>query len=227
MRQIPAADLEPFNIDRAMTLVREAVREYPRAAMFELAEEGYRSLFEQTVACLLSVRTYDEVSLVAARRLFKQARSPAEIGKMPPEQIDTLIGNVTFHERKAGQIQAIARRTVEEFGGELPCNPDVLLSFGGIGPKCTNLALGIACGAERISVDIHVHRVTNRWGYVKASRPEATMTELEQMLPGRYWLEINALLVPFGKHICTGVNPKCSACPLNVMCRRVGVTSYR
>jgi endonuclease-3 len=146
---------------------------------------------------------------------------------MSAEQIDALIGTVTFHERKAEQILEIARRTIEDFGGDLPCDPDILLSFGGIGPKCTNLALGIACGAERISVDIHVHRVTNRWGYVRAARPEQTMVELEQLLPKRYWLEINAQLVPFGKHICTGVNPNFRTCPVNTMCRRVGVTSYR
>ena len=227
MRQLPVTDLEPFDIDRAMTLVREAVQGYPKAAMFELADDGHRSLFEQTVACLLSVRTYDEVSIVAARRLFERAPTPEAIVEMSAEQIDALIGTVTFHERKAEQILEIARRTIEDFGGDLPCDPDILLSFGGIGPKCTNLALGIACGAERISVDIHVHRVTNRWGYVRAARPEQTMVELEQVLPKRYWLEINAQLVPFGKHICTGVNPKCTTCPVNTMCRRVGVTSYR
>lgn len=221
------AGREPFDIDRAMGLVREVVRGYPKAAMFELADDGYRSLFEQTVACLLSVRTYDEVSIVAARKLFEQAATPAEISDLTFDRVDRLIGGVTFHERKAEQIRAIARRTVEEFGGTLPCDPDVLLSFDGIGPKCANLALGIACGAERISVDIHVHRVTNRWGYVKAARPEQTMLELEKVLPRRYWLEINANLVPFGKHVCTGINPKCSTCPLNSMCARVGVTSYR
>jgi endonuclease-3 len=223
----PIDELEPFDIDRAMNAIREAVRGYPKAAMFELVDDGYGSLFEQTIACLLSVRTYDEVSIEAARRLFERAKSPADISAMSPEEIDGLIDTVTFHERKAVQIQAIARRTLSEYDGVLPCDPDVLLSFDGIGPKCTNLALGIACGAERISVDIHVHRVTNRWGYVHAVRPELTMVELEQVLPKRYWLDINAQLVPFGKHICTGVNPKCSTCPVNTMCRRIGVTSHR
>jgi len=102
-----------------------------------------------------------------------------------------------------------------------------VLSFNGIGPKCTNLALGIACGQPRISVDIHVHRVTNRWGYVQTSRPELTMTALEQVLPQRYWIEINSLLVPFGKHICTGERPHCSTCPLQAMCPKRGVTTHR
>lgn len=218
---------DTFDIDRAMNLVRDAVAEYPRAAMFELADDGRISLFEQLIACLLSVRTYDEVSIAAARRLFERAPTPAAVEDMPVDQIDALIDPVTFHERKAMQIREIARIVNRDYAGRLPCDPEVLLSFDGIGPKCTNLALGIACGAERISVDIHVHRVTNRWGYISAARPELTMVELERVLPRTYWLEINALLVPFGKHICSGIRPKCSTCPLNTMCRRRGVTSHR
>jgi endonuclease-3 len=102
-----------------------------------------------------------------------------------------------------------------------------LLSFQGVGPKCANLTLGIACNLPLIGVDIHVHRVTNRWGYVQAPTPEKTMVALQEKLPQPYWIEINALLVPFGKHICTGVAPKCSTCPLLEMCQQVGVTSRR
>ncbi len=221
------ADKEPFDIDLVMDRVREAVRPFPKAAMFELSEEGYSTLFEQLIACLLSVRTYDEVSLVAARQLFAEARTPEALAAMSPAAVDRLIGKVTFHERKAEQIVEIAKRTVADHGGALPCDPDALLAFPGIGPKCTNLALGIACDASRISVDIHVHRVTNRWGYVSAPTPEQTMAALERTLPERYWIEINALLVPFGKHICTGVRPKCSTCPVLSMCRQIGVTSHR
>ena len=96
-----------------------------------------------------------------------------------------------------------------------------------MGPKCAHLALGVACGASLISVDIHVHRVTNRWGYVRTSTPEATMLALQEKLPRRYRIEINALLVPFGKHICTGTLPKCSTCPVLRWCRQVGVTKHR
>jgi endonuclease III len=102
-----------------------------------------------------------------------------------------------------------------------------LLSFAGVGPKCANLALGIACDEKVISVDIHVHRITNRWGYVKTSSPEKTIDALAAKLPKKYWIEINALLVPFGKHICTGQRPKCSTCPVLEYCQQVGVTSYR
>lgn len=218
---------EPFDIDVVMARVRDAVRDYPPAALFALADEGHRSLFEQVVACILSVRTYDEVTLPTARRLFKAAPTPAALADLPTEEIETLINSVSFSEPKARQIQAIARATVEEHGGTLPCDRDILLAFHGVGPKCANLALGIACGEPWISVDVHVHRVTNRWGYVQTKTPEQTTTALEATLPERYWVEINRLLVPFGKHICTGRQPHCSTCPVLDMCRQVGVTSHR
>ncbi|MDQ3248041.1 MAG: endonuclease III [Chloroflexota bacterium] len=222
-----AAEKRPFDIDLAVARIREAVQPFPKAAMFELADDGYASPFEQLVACIISIRTYDEVSLPCARNLFALGRTAAQIMQLSPAEIDGAIGQSTFHEAKAYQIQAIAQRVVEEYGGELPCDAEVLLSFKGVGPKCTNLALGIACGQPVISVDIHVHRVTNRWGYVHAKTPEKTLAVLETRLPQPYWIEINRLLVPFGKHICTGTRPHCSTCPVLEMCQQVGVTSPR
>jgi endonuclease-3 len=194
--------------------------------MFALAELGHRSLFEQLVACILSIRTRDEVSLVAARRLFEAAPAAEDIARLPVSRIDTVIGDVTFHGAKAPQIRNIAR-LADQRGGELPCDLPTLLSLPGVGPKCAHLALGIACSATLISVDVHVHRVTNRWGYVSAATPEQTMAELQRRLPRRYWVEINALLVPFGKHVCTGRLPRCSTCPVLDMCRQVGVEAHR
>jgi endonuclease III len=220
------ASKRPFRIGTVLTRVRRAVRPLPKAAMFALAELGHRSLFEQVVACILSIRTYDEVSLVTARRLFEAAPTPSTIARLSISRIDSLIGDVSFHRAKAPQIRAIAR-IADERGGELSCDESALLALPGVGPKCAHLALGIACGATLISVDIHVHRVTNRWGYVRAPTPEKTMAELERRLPPRHWVEINSLLVPFGKHVCTGRLPKCSTCPVLDMCRQVGVTSHR
>jgi endonuclease-3 len=216
-----------FDIDVAIRDIEDAVRPYPKAAMFELADSGFRSPFEQLVACMISIRTQDEVSLPTARRLFEQARSPAEMVQLTPQEIDQLIRDCSFHERKAWQIHALAERLVEEHDGELPCERSLLLSFDGVGPKCANLALGVACGQAYISVDIHVHRVTNRWGYVEATTPEKTMAALEGKLPRQYWLDINRLLVPFGKHICTGQRPRCSACSLLDMCEQIGVENPR
>lgn len=218
---------KPFDIDLAMERIEKAVRPFPKAALFELAEAGFDSPFEQLVACIISIRTYDEVMLPTARRFFEKARTPAEVSRLTVAEIDTLIHDSSFHERKAGQILAMAGRLVAEYQGELPCDREVLLSFSGVGPKCANLVMGIACNEARIGVDIHVHRVTNRWGYVAAGTPEKTTDALEAKLPSRYWVEINRLLVPFGKHICTGRLPKCSTCPVLEMCQQVGVTSHR
>jgi endonuclease III len=218
---------KPFNISRAAKLIDRAIRPYKKAAMFELAEDGFNSTFEQLVACMISIRTFDEVTIPVARGLFEKARTPEKMVQLSVEEIDGLIRQSTFHERKAVQILELAQRAIDEFGGELPCSEEVLLSFSGVGPKCAHLVLGIACGEPFISVDIHVHRVTNRWGYVAASTPEKTMMALEKKLPKRYWVEINRLLVPFGKHICTGSMPRCSICPVLDMCQQVGVKAHR
>jgi endonuclease-3 len=203
------------------------VKPFARAALFELADDGFGSAFEQLVACILSIRTLDEVTIPTALRLFERARTPAQVAALPVGEIDALIRTSSFHETKASTIHAVATRCVAEHGGQLPCDEALMLSFRGVGPKCTSLVLGIACGEPRIGVDIHVHRVTNRWGYVRAATPEKTMAELHAVLPRRYWVEINRLLVPFGKHVCTGRLPKCSTCPVLEFCRQVGVTSHR
>lgn len=216
-----------FDIDEMMARIREGVKPFPKAAMFALRDEGFGSLFEQLAACLISIRTRDEATLPIARRLFGAARTPADVAALGPDEVARLIHGCAFAEPKARQICAIAEKTAAELGGELPCDFDVLTSFPGVGPKCANLALGVACGQARIGVDIHVHRVTNRWGYVRAATPETTMVELEKVLPKRYWVEINERLVPFGKHICTGTLPKCSICPVLEFCRQVGVTAHR
>ena len=216
-----------FDIHIAMPLIEKAVEPYPKAALFELAQEGYTSPFEILVACILSIRTLDEVMLPTAKRLFARARTPSEIASLTPTGLGELIRSSTFPGQKAQNICALAARVETEFNGELPCDRDVLLSFSGVGPKCANLTLSIACGRPFISVDVHVHRITNRWGYVRASTPEKTMAALEAVLPKEYWVDINRLLVPFGKHICTGNRPKCSTCPVRGMCARVGVTGMR
>jgi endonuclease-3 len=223
----PEPSERPFDIDAVMAEVREAVRPFPEAAMFALAREGYSSVFEQLVACIVSIRTLDETTIPVARRLFGVARTPEAMSRLAVEELDALIAPSTFHEAKAPQILEIARRAQEEHGGRLPCSYEVLTGFAGVGPKCANLVLGVACGERRISVDVHVHRVTNRWGYVRTKSPEATLAALERQLPPAYWVEINRLLVPFGKHVCTGTRPRCSSCPVLARCARVGVTASR
>ncbi len=218
---------KPFQPAEAFVRIESAIEPYPKAALFELADDGFNSVFEQLVACIISIRTYDETMLPTAKRLFAVARTPQQMIELSPAEIDTFISNCTFHEAKAQQIHDIAHIVVEQHGGALPCSQEVLLSLRGVGPKCANLVLGIACREPFIGVDIHVHRVTNRWGYVAEKTPEKTMAALQKKLPREYWIDINRLLVPFGKHICTGNLPKCSTCPVLEMCQQVGVLKHR
>jgi endonuclease-3 len=217
----------PFDIDEMMKRLQKAVENFPPAAMFQLYEEGYQTAFEQLIACIISIRTYDETTVPIARGLFARARTPAQIAELSTREIDELINASTFHENKAGQIRKIAMRVRDDFDGVLPCDDEILQSFAGVGIKCAHLVLGVACKLPFISVDIHVHRVTNRWGYVHTSTPEKTTLALERELPSKYWIEINRLLVPFGKHICTGRLPKCSTCPVLEYCQQVGVDKHR
>ena len=223
----PAPGKVPFDVHAALARAREAARGKPPAAMFALRDAGHGSVFAQLVGCILSVRTLDEVVLPVALELLGAAPTAEALAALSPADIDARIRRVTFHEPKARDIHAIAVRTVEEFGGELPPDPAVLQSFRGVGPKCAHLALGVATGRPFISVDIHVHRVTNRWGYVHAATPERTLAQLEAKLPREHWVDINAVLVPFGKHVCTGTRPRCSTCPVLDMCRQVGVVDPR
>jgi endonuclease III len=231
LRSIPAsasfAKL-PFDIPQMMRLIREAVKPYPKAVLFELADRGYGSAFQILIACIITIRTLEEVSLPTALKLFEEASTPAEMEKLSPQRIDELIHACTFHRPKSRTIHSIAKRLNEDFNGRLPCDFDTLTNFSGVGPKCANLVLGIAGeSAGGIPVDIHVHRVTNRWGIVAEPTPQKTMAALQEALPKRYWVEINKLLVPFGKHICTGKAPRCSQCPVLNYCRQVGVTEQR
>lgn len=222
-----SSEKKAFDIPRMLRLIAAAVRPFPKAAMFELAERGHTSVFEQLVACIISIRTRDEVMLPTALSLFRTAREPSTMAQLGAQRIDELIRESAFHEAKARQIAAIAQRAEREFGGSVPCDESVLRSFVGVGPKCANLVLGVACGERALGVDVHVHRVTNRWGLVSSKTPEQTMAALESIVPSRYWLDLNRLLVPFGKHICTRTLPHCTTCPVLEYCRRVGVGRYR
>lgn len=216
-----------FDIDEAFRRLRVAVADRPKAAMFELRDRGFDSPFEQLVASLISARTRDETTLVVCERLFAEARTPQAMAALPEERLVGLLRGATFPEPKARNILTLSRRILDEQDGIVPDTPDALMAFHGVGPKIAALTLAVGFGIPALAVDVHVHRVTNRWGYVAAKTPERTMMALLAILPRRYWIEINERLVPFGKWICTGERPHCSACPLSSMCERVGVTDSR
>lgn len=217
----------PFNLTDALERIEAAVAGYPKAAMFALYEQGYSSLFEQLVCCIISIRTLDEVTITVSLKLMAEANTPQQILQLGVEKLAAVLHGATFPGQKASTITAIARAAVEQYNGTLPADFDKLTQLKGVGPKCANLALSVATGYAAISVDIHVHRVVNRWGYIQTNTPEQTMNGLAQKVPEEKWIDINRLLMPFGKHICTGRLPHCSTCPVLMYCRQVGVDRHR
>jgi endonuclease-3 len=216
-----------FDLDVMLSRIAAATAAFPKAAMFELYERGYASLFEQLLACIISIRTFDEVSIPVSQHLFKHARTPKQLLKLTPQQLEDILHGSSYNGQKAYTMIDIAKIAVENYKGELPADYKVLTGLRGVGPKCANLVLGIAANQPAISVDIHVHRVVNRWGYVHTRQPEKTQFALEQKVPKEKWIDINRLLMPFGKHICTGKLPHCSTCPVLDYCHQLGVDKHR
>jgi endonuclease III len=215
---------DPFDIDLVFRLLREATAGLPKAAMFELRDRGHGTPFEQLVAALISARTRDETTTPVCLRLFARARTPEAMAAIPEPELIGLLAGATFPEPKARDILALSRRIAE--AGAVPDTMEGLQALRGVGPKIAALTLGVGFGRPAISVDIHVHRIVNRWGYVATTTPERTMQALAALLPQRYWIEINERLVPFGKAICTGLRPRCGTCLLLRQCRQVGVTRH-
>lgn len=216
-----------FELEKVLHRIEEAIRPFPKAAMFELSERGYTTLFEQLISCIISVRTLDETTIPVSLRLFEVARTPEAMLKISPAELTELLDGSTYPEQKTYTIRGIAQAAIDLYDGQLPADFAQLTALKGVGPKCANLALGVAAGQSAISVDIHVHRVVNRLGYVQENTPEKTLKALERRVPPALWTEINRLLMPFGKHICTGTLPHCSTCPVLTWCEQVGVTRHR
>ncbi|GAB2601968.1 endonuclease III domain-containing protein [Spirosoma areae] len=216
-----------FDLNTVLSRIEEAIRPYPKAAMFDLFDRGYNTLFEQLMSCIVSIRTLDETTIPVSLRLFEKARTPQQLLALAIPTLTDLLYGSTYPDQKAYTMRGIAERIVHEFGGSLPADFATLTSLKGVGPKCANLALGVATGQAAISVDIHVHRVVNRWGYVQTTQPEQTLKILEKQVPREQWVSINRLLMPFGKHICTGTLPHCSTCPVLAFCEQVGVERHR
>jgi endonuclease-3 len=218
---------KPFDIPDMLKRIEKEVRAYPKAAMFELYELGYTSLFEQLISCIISIRTLDETTIPLSKKLFAIARTPAALAKLSPEQLEKLLHGTQYPGQKAYTMLGIAKAALDDYRGDLPPDYEKLTALKGVGPKCAKLALGVASEYPGISVDVHVHRVVNRWGIISTKTPEKTMAALEEIVPKKKWIDVNRLLMPFGKHICTLHLPKCSTCPVLEYCRQVGVTKHR
>jgi len=183
--------------------------------------------FKTLITCLLSLRTQDENTAKASASLFKVADTPQKIAKLPLRKLEKLIYSSGYYRNKAKAIKHVSKVLLEKYNGKVPDKKEELLSIKGIGPKTANIVLCFAYGRCVIPVDTHVHRIPNRLGWVKTKTPEQTEQELMKIVPKKYWREINTTLILFGKSICMPVSPKCSICPINKLCPRIGVKKSR
>ncbi|RNC69602.1 MAG: endonuclease III [Desulfuromonadales bacterium] len=214
------------DIHRVMGLLAEAVKAWPSPAV-TIVSQWDGDPFKVLVSCILSLRTQDRTTGPASERLFALAATPKAMLRLTPEMIEKAIYPVGFYRNKAAQILAISRTLVEDHGGKVPDDVEALLAFKGVGRKTANLVVTLGFGKPGICVDTHVHRICNRWGYVKTRTPEKTEFALRDKLPVEYWLVINDELVTYGQNICTPLSPRCSICTLAVFCDRLGVDRSR
>ncbi|VAX34192.1 Endonuclease III [hydrothermal vent metagenome] len=183
--------------------------------------------FKVLISCILSLRTQDRTTGEASRRLFALASTPEAMASLSEDDIRKAIYPVGFYKVKAGRIKALSETLVRKYNGRVPDNIDELLKLKGVGRKTANLVVTLAYNRPGICVDTHVHRITNRWGYVRTKIPGETEFVLRGKLPGQYWKEINGLLVAFGQGICKPLSPLCSTCCINDFCDRTGVSRSR
>lgn len=185
------------------------------------------SPFTVLISCLLSLRTQDKTTHAASERLFQMAQDPQKMAALPAATIEKAIYPVGFYKTKAVNIKEICRILLSRYDGQVPDDLDELLKLPGVGRKTANLVVTIGYGKAGICVDTHVHRITNRWGYVQTKTPEKTEMALREKLPRRYWLIINDLLVAYGQNICKPISPYCSRCRIRRYCAQTGVERSR
>jgi endonuclease-3 len=189
--------------------------------------QNRRSPFEVLIATILSLRTKDEVTRFASKRLFERAHTPHQMLSLDDSEIAKLIYPVGFYKTKSKTILEISRVLIRDHGGRVPDNLDDLLCLKGVGRKTANLVITLGYGKLGVCVDTHVHRISNRLGYVKTKTPEQTEMALRAHLPKQYWIQYNDLLVTWGQNICKPISPICSKCDIDQYCQRVGVTRSR
>lgn len=198
----------------------------PLPSVSIIAEEDndpYRIL----TATIISLRTKDKVTLSSSRALFEKAKSFEELANLSVEEIENAIKPAGFYKRKSEELKRIARIVLDEYDGKLPNDLDKLMSLPGVGIKTASLVLNLSFNSAAICVDCHVHQVVNRLGWVSTKTPEETEKELRKILPERFWIPLNEMLVRYGQYICLPISPYCSKCPLDGECKKVGVVKSR
>lgn len=213
-------------IDQVLQSVRQAISVWEPAVVGKIAEES-RDPFRVLISCILSQQTKDHVTGGASERLYRLADRPDTLLALGERQIARAIYPVSFYKTKARTIREVCRVLLTRFGGCVPDTIEALLSLTGVGRKTANLVVTVGYRKPGICVDTHVHRISNRWGYVSTTTPEQTEMALRLTLPTQHWIYYNDLLVPFGQHLCRPISPFCSRCPVERWCAKVGVAVHR
>ncbi len=218
--------MNPEDIDKIIKRLRKTVSRFREPIVSEIARKN-RNPYQVLISCILSLRTKDEVTREASKRLFRLADNPEDMMKLCPETIEKAIYPVGFYHNKARNIIDISRELKVNHDLRVPDTVEALLRLKGVGRKTANLVVTVGYGKPGICVDTHVHRISNRLGYVKTKNPEQTEMVLRKKLPQKYWIEYNDLLVTFGQNICKPISPICSQCPVELFCDKVGVEHHR
>jgi endonuclease-3 len=217
--------MNPSDISISLKHLRKSIKTWPIPVVTAISSK--RNPFMVLVSCILSLRTRDMVTAAASDRLFVLACTPEDFVNLEPEQVEKAIYPVAFFRNKTVTLFNLCRVLIDEYDGKVPELLDELLQIKGVGRKTANLTITLGYGNLGICVDVHVHRISNRWGYVETKSPDETEIALRKMLPKRYWKEFNNLLVSFGQNICKPTSPYCSKCCIEKYCSQTGVISSR
>ena len=215
-----------MNIDKIYEILEKQFKSYP-APVVDLIEAQTKDPFKILVTTILSARTKDQTTSEVAHRLFKIVNKPEDLNNYTVKELEKMVYPVGFYRNKARYLKELPKVLKEEFNNIVPEEIDDLIKLPGVGRKTANLVRAIAFKKPAICVDVHVHRISNRFGYINTKTPFETEMTLREKLPKKYWININSYLVAFGQNHCTPLNPKCSTCTIYDECERVGVkTKY-
>lgn len=207
--------------------LRAATKKYPLPLSDVVVAEYGRDPFLILISCLLSLRAKDSMTIFVVRDLFATVRTPAQLHALPLSALECIIRRIGFYKNKARTLHHVAGVIEHEFGGQVPRTYEQLTSIKGVGPKTANLVLGVAFGVPAICVDVHVHRISNRLGLIATTTPEQTEAALQKLVPKKFWIAWNTLLVMWGQNVCAPISPHCSSCAIAQWCKKVGVRRWR
>ena len=214
-----------FPISEVLTKVQKAIQGFRTPSLTVISQKN--DPFAVLVSCIISLRTRDEITETASARLLKLAQNPAQLMKLSTAKLEKAIYPAAFFRNKSQSLKKLCEDLVDNYEGRVPDKLEELLKLKGVGRKTANLTLILGHNKLGICVDIHVHRISNRWGYVKTKSPDETEMVLRDKLPNRYWKSYNDLLVTFGQNICKPVSPFCGSCTISEICPKIHVSKYR